>query len=721
MMEILIDDINNYRIPSKSFKANYEKICQLGKGAFGKVYKAKEIRTGNIVAVKQIKIHHTLLNYDSIINEINVLKHLDHPNIVKYYNYFEEDDKIFIIMEYLDGGTLKEYLKNNEKNITEDNARIIIKQLLNALSYLHYSCDICHRDVKPGNIIFKYKDDINSLQLVDFGLCADTFEAKDCLDNCGTLKYMAPEQISNMIYSKGVDIWSAGIILYMLLNNGNNPFYKFGDSREEIINKITNKKIFFDENCTISEMGKNIIIKLLQKNPSYRYTARLALNHPWITMNKYDQIPLTVYDKLKIDESTEKLKLLFLNALFFLNYKKKNTLTLHSKKNDDDIIKNENKKKAINIEIPIKNIKQHHIEEYRNHLSSNVSHKKIIKKLKLIESHNYDINKYEERIIKSNKLFEQKFREYRDNLFLPKKHKENDICLDSNKKNIKIIEKTNKIINDDNENDKVNDSNINNDKMDILNSSLNERKDKYMEWMTPINPIRKSNTHFNTHSDRKKSYYANFSSFKKGINSISSLNSDESKTKYNRNSSNLYLNKTNNFNLNTNIVDKSSKYNLNLLMKTNTIKKIINKKILNHKSESKNIINNNNYLKKSISNINFSNTAITNNYFFPSSSYKNIINISKNIYNQMNNIYTKRKKYTNKKEKNKKNNAEESKRRFLNLYGARIIQEHCKNNVNNIYSYFTLKKKDNNNNNCSYISNEYKCNNDMSTQKKKSK
>ena len=130
--------------------------------------------------------------------------------------------------------------------------------------------------MKPENIIFKYKDDINSLKLVDFGLSANTFEAKDCLENCGTLKYMAPEQISNMIYSKGVDIWSAGIILYMLLNNGNNPFYNLGDSREEIINKITNKKITFDENCTISEMGKNIIIKLLQKNPSYRYTARLC-------------------------------------------------------------------------------------------------------------------------------------------------------------------------------------------------------------------------------------------------------------------------------------------------------------------------------------------------------------------------------------------------------------------------------------------------------------
>jgi len=155
---------------------------------------------------------------------------------------------------------------------------------------LHYSCDICHRDIKPENILFKNKDDINSLQLVDFGLSADTFEEKNYLNNCGTLKYMAPEQIANMIYSKAVDVWSVGIILYMLLNNGNNPFCNSNDSKEVIINNIKNKNIEFGENFFISEMGKNLIKKILKKNPSYRYSARLALFHPWITLNKFDQI-----------------------------------------------------------------------------------------------------------------------------------------------------------------------------------------------------------------------------------------------------------------------------------------------------------------------------------------------------------------------------------------------------------------------------------------------
>ena len=135
-MEILIDDINKYIIPSKSFKGNYEKLCNIGNGAFRKVFKAREISTGRLVAVKKIKINQSRNNYDNIINEINLLKKIDHPNIIKYYNYFEEGDRIFIIMEYLEGGTLKQFINNNRNKINEDKARIIIKQLLNALSYL---------------------------------------------------------------------------------------------------------------------------------------------------------------------------------------------------------------------------------------------------------------------------------------------------------------------------------------------------------------------------------------------------------------------------------------------------------------------------------------------------------------------------------------------------------------------------------------------------------
>ena len=319
-MEFSIEEFSS---PSKSFKHNYKKLSLIGNGSFGKVYKAKEINTNNIVAVKQISI-----NNEYTLKEINVLSNLSHQNIVKYYNYYEDNDKIYIIMEYLEGGTLKDFIEKEKNKITEDTCRIIIKQILSALSHLHYVCDICHRDIKPENIMFKFKDNIKSLKLIDFGLSSNSFEKKNYLENCGTLAYMAPEQISNKIYSKSVDIWSVGIILYMLLNNGKNPFYIKGDSREEVIKKISNKKVEFDDiNSPISQIGKDFINKLLMKNSSSRYTARPALNHPWLTMKKFEKIPMTVLDKLLIGAHINRLKELFLTALFMNFYKKNNINT----------------------------------------------------------------------------------------------------------------------------------------------------------------------------------------------------------------------------------------------------------------------------------------------------------------------------------------------------------------------------------------------------------
>ena len=159
-MEISINDINTYQLPNNCFQSHYKIIEYLGEGSFGKVFKAREISTGRILAVKRMSINHSEKKYSNIIKEINLLKHLSHQNIVKYYDYFEEEDFIYLMMEYLEGGTLKDYI-NNKKEITEDEARIIIKQLLVALSYLHYTCDICHRDVKPENIMFRNKNDIN--------------------------------------------------------------------------------------------------------------------------------------------------------------------------------------------------------------------------------------------------------------------------------------------------------------------------------------------------------------------------------------------------------------------------------------------------------------------------------------------------------------------------------------------------------------------------------
>jgi len=427
-MEISLNDINSYQLPSNCFQSHYKIIEYLGEGSFGKVFKAREISTGRTVAVKKMSINHSEKKYSNIIKEINLLKHLDHPNIVKYYDYFEEEDYIYLMMEYLEGGTLREYIKNNE-NITENESRIIIKQLLTALSYLHYNCDICHRDVKPENIMFANKNDINELKLLDFGLSSDSFESKNYLENCGTLIYMAPEQINKIIYSKAVDVWSVGIILYMLLNKGKNPFYNKGETQEIIIKNITNNNIIYSNDCPISHMGKHLINKLLKKNPSYRYTIRSALEHPWITMNKFDKIPMTIYDKAFVDEYADKLKTLLLTSIFF-SYQKNNNLTVSKNNNKNNTLtKKNNNKKSTKSNSNLKNFFNLNKPKRKNSENN----------LKI-----FNMNEYEQMVENSNLLYKQKFKEDRETMFNPKlviKHT-NELLLSTLMKKIAEKQKT---------------------------------------------------------------------------------------------------------------------------------------------------------------------------------------------------------------------------------------------------------------------------------------
>jgi len=408
-MEISINDLNTYQLPSNCFSSHYKILSFLGEGSYGKVFKAREISTGRVIAVKKMSLGNSQSKYNKIKKEIDLLKSLDHPNIVKYYDFFQEEEYIYLMMEYLEGCTLKQYIKKNE-NISEDNARIIIKQLLTALSYLHYTCDICHRDVKPENIMFKEKNDINCLKLLDFGLSLDSFESKNHLENCGTLVYMAPELlINNGKYTKGVDVWSVGIILYMLLIKGKNPFYNKGDKRETIIKNIRNNNVIFsfenDNLNQVSKMGKDLINKLLKKNPLYRYTIRSALEHPWITMNKFDKIPLTIYDKANIDENVERLRLFLLVAIF-LNHVKKNNLFLEDNPT--------NKKNSNNGE----NVNDDSNNDYE---FGNINKNKKMKSTKLIRNKKkFDMKEYEKMVQNSNRIYHLKFIEDREIMFNPK-------------------------------------------------------------------------------------------------------------------------------------------------------------------------------------------------------------------------------------------------------------------------------------------------------------
>ena len=161
------------------------------------------------------------------------------------------------------------------------------------------------------------ENDLHSIKIIDFGLSAQNFDKLINNDYCGTYIYMAPEQIEKKLYFISVDIWSIGILMFMLLNNGKHPFYVKGDNRKDFEKKIEECKINFYNK--ISPMGRHLILKLLEPNPSWRYNGAQAIKHPWITRNKEDEVPLTFNEILKKSNDKKILRDL-LNICLFMNY-----------------------------------------------------------------------------------------------------------------------------------------------------------------------------------------------------------------------------------------------------------------------------------------------------------------------------------------------------------------------------------------------------------------
>jgi len=163
-----------------------------------------------------------------MINEVNILKTLDHPNIVKIYEYFEDDTYFFIITELIKGGQLFDEIKKRGK-FNERDAATVIKQLLSSVSYCH-GHNICHRDIKPENVLLEDDNSFDQIKIVDFG-SAQTFTEERMKDQHGTCYYVAPEVLKKS-YGKECDVWSIGVITYLLLS-GTCPFR--GATNEEIL------------------------------------------------------------------------------------------------------------------------------------------------------------------------------------------------------------------------------------------------------------------------------------------------------------------------------------------------------------------------------------------------------------------------------------------------------------------------------------------------------
>ena len=255
---------------------------KIGSGTYGVVYEAKNIIFNNKIAMKIIK---KLDSMDIILinNEIDILKKLSHPNIVRIYEFYESKNNFYLINEYCDGGELFYYINKNALN--EQQLSVLFYQVFSGLCYLHEN-NILHRDMKPENILISKKEtDLLTneeyfwIKIIDFGTAKIFQHDKNEKSIVGSVYYLAPE-VLNKNYNEKCDTWSVGVIIYMFLT-GSAPFD--GKSNEEIINSIKTK--IYDENDEkIKEYSpeiKNLIKGLLEKDINKRLSAKEALNHIW--------------------------------------------------------------------------------------------------------------------------------------------------------------------------------------------------------------------------------------------------------------------------------------------------------------------------------------------------------------------------------------------------------------------------------------------------------
>jgi calcium-dependent protein kinase len=257
----------------------------LGSGSFGCVYEAKNTTFGNKVAMKVIKKDkENELDEQEIRNEINILKQLSHPNIVKIYEFYISENHYYIITEFCKEGELFSYIKNK---YSERQLAVLFYQVFSGLWYLHEN-KIIHRDIKLENIMIdgKEKDKTTGEELfwakiIDFGTAKLFEKNKKEKDVVGSSYYIAPEVLKQN-YNEKCDTWSVGVILYMTLV-GRAPFD--GKDDEEIIYRINSVDYNKNEPRLVkhSPEVRDLVSHLLDKNIERRYSAKEALNHPWFT------------------------------------------------------------------------------------------------------------------------------------------------------------------------------------------------------------------------------------------------------------------------------------------------------------------------------------------------------------------------------------------------------------------------------------------------------
>ncbi|CAG9324467.1 unnamed protein product [Blepharisma stoltei] len=271
----------------------YHSICFLAKGAFGAVFRCVNNYSNKEVAIKVLSKHKlSERDIERSMQEAKILEELNHENIVKFINVRHTENYILIEMELLKGGTLSQLIE--KRRLTEEEAATVMKGIFRAVAYLH-DRKVLHRDLKPDNIMFGKPHDLSSVKVADFGLSTKYTLVEQLHSMDGTMVYMAPEQVLEQHYSEPVDIWSCGLMLYTLVA-GKHPYYEEGDDKNTMIWKLKNIHWEYPENFPL--LAKDLFEHCATVSYMERYTANLALGHPWITRSG-GKIPLTHMERMR--------------------------------------------------------------------------------------------------------------------------------------------------------------------------------------------------------------------------------------------------------------------------------------------------------------------------------------------------------------------------------------------------------------------------------------
>jgi serine/threonine protein kinase len=288
---------------------------ELGHGNFSRVYSGVDLDTGQKFAIKKISLQQRKVILEKIYDEINIMKSLDHPNIVKYYDVYKDEDYMYIVMEYCNAGTLNDIIKYNANHLgkskileVEKNTKYYLNQLKDALNYIRQK-GIIHRDIKPMNVLLTKKDlsesidnsglnfffefnDINNdsenkfhysnkltVKLADFGLARSYVDGEiDLMSTiCGSPLYMAPELLTNKNYNSKADLWSYGVMMYEMLY-GTVPLT--GNNFEQLKTNVKHKSIAFPS-YGLSTECVDLLKNLLKKDFNLRIEWHYFFNHSW--------------------------------------------------------------------------------------------------------------------------------------------------------------------------------------------------------------------------------------------------------------------------------------------------------------------------------------------------------------------------------------------------------------------------------------------------------